>query len=75
MKDNKREHLNLPQLTPHESVSFSRSNLPTNIPLADRKKLLDAIGVFEVAIGEEEKTIRKSHFFLKSVQRSYIVKG
>lgn len=71
LEDNKREHLNLPKLTPHESVVWARRiDAPVSIPLTDRRMLLDDIGVFEVAIGEEEKAIRKSNYFFRTIGRS-----
>mmetsp|Transcript_6815 Transcript_6815/g.15551 ORF Transcript_6815/g.15551 Transcript_6815/m.15551 type:complete len:1095 (-) Transcript_6815:67-3351(-) len=69
VEDNKRQHLNIPLLEHHDSVSWARVSEAVTIPIPDRKKLLDDIGVFEVAIGQEEKEVRKSHYFFRTTEQ------
>ena len=69
LEDNKREQMNLPLLEPHESVCWARQRNAVNVSLSHRKRLLQQIGVFDVAIGDEPKALRKSHIAFRTADQ------
>lgn len=62
LEDQKREHMNLPLLNTHESVSYIRRQKDVTIPLAERTRLLAEAGAFDVALGDDDKIIGNSNF-------------
>ena len=68
LEDQKREHMDLPLLDTHESVSYIRRQKDVTIPLAERTRLLAEAGAFDVALGDDDKIIGNSNFPFKSAR-------
>ena len=65
MDENKRIHLELPLYK-----IYSRGAI--QIPLSERKALLDEVGALDIPIGQEEIEARKSYYFFRNIEQ---VKG
>ena len=72
LDDEKRNHLNLPLLLAHRTVSSARLGRENvTIPKEERLRLLNEIGAFDVPIGKKEKALRKSHFFFRTTEQVF----
>mmetsp|Transcript_3453 Transcript_3453/g.6155 ORF Transcript_3453/g.6155 Transcript_3453/m.6155 type:complete len:758 (-) Transcript_3453:136-2409(-) len=63
LEDNKRHHLKLPLLELHDSVAWScrTQSEAVTIPEQERLRLLNSIGAFDVALGQESMVLKNNN--------------